>query len=99
MNLLGPGAVLAEFAGKVPLRCLKVSLETGRPVSGQGHLLKLRVLNIVETFGLLSSHKGPRFWEVHHRGELPFVVLSSVWWRSSPFSPAGDTGSDSSQAW
>lgn len=79
MDLLGPGAVLAEFAGKVPLRCLKVSLETGRPVSGQGHLQKLRVLNIVETFGLLSSHKGPRFWEVHHRGELPFVVLSSVW--------------------
>lgn len=58
MLLLGPGAVLAELAEKVPLRCLKVSLE---PVSGQGHLQKLGARSIVETFGLLSSCKGPRF--------------------------------------
>lgn len=99
MDLLGPAAFLAEFAGKVPLRCLKVSSETGQPVSGQGHLLKLQALSIVETFGLLSSRKGPRFWEVHPRGELLFVVLSSTWWRSNPFSPSEGTGSDSSQAW
>lgn len=53
MDLLGPGAVLAELAGKVPLRCLKVSLETGQPVSGQGHLLKLGVLNIVDIWSVV----------------------------------------------
>lgn len=75
VDLLGHGAVLAEFARKVPLRCFKVSLKTNQPVGGQGHLQKLGALNVVETCGGLLSHKGPRFWEGHPQGELPFVVF------------------------